>query len=318
MRKHIVHVTHLSRSAAAALAVLFLGCGDAHTNAPEDATIAMGKVTAARGMASSAVATNAPAEAPAPRMSTGSDEVAAVQLGDPFPPAADPVGAMLVRHGEASIEVHHVDEAMTKTRQVARDAGGFVGNTSLRNGKHENPSASLEIRVPTAKFDAMLAALGALGKVETVSATVEDVGEEYVDLGARATNARRVEARFVEMLSTRTGKLADVLTVEQELARVRQEIERLDARSRFLERRAALSSLTVTLHEPVGLIDRRGPGPLAEAIGVAWQRMIGVFAWGIAALGIIVPVGVLVGAALLLWRRTRRPGRDGSAAVHGG
>ncbi|MEP6991363.1 MAG: hypothetical protein ABJA80_10580, partial [bacterium] len=115
MRKHIVPVTHFSRSAVVALALLSLGCRDTHTPATDAARNVMGAATAARGMAPSGVSPDLPAEAPAPRMSTGSDEAAAVQLGDPFPPAADPAGAMLVRHGEASIEVRRVDEAMTKT-----------------------------------------------------------------------------------------------------------------------------------------------------------------------------------------------------------
>jgi hypothetical protein len=143
--------------------------------------------------------------------------------------------------------------------------------------------------------------------VETVTASAVDVGEEYVDLGARAANARRVEARLVELLATRTGKLSDVLTVEQELARVRQEIERHDARLRYLERRAALSSLNVTLHQPLALIDRPQPGPIVEAIALAWERTLSVLAWCIASLGIIVPVSVLFGLGWLMFRRANWP-----------
>ena len=113
----------------------------------------------------------------------------------------------------------------------------------------------LQLRVPSAQFDGAVAALSQLGKVESVSVNAEDVAEEYVDLGARLANARRVEARLAEMLATRTGKLSDVLTVEQELREVRQEAERYEARMRWLERRATLSSLDVSIHEKLPLID---------------------------------------------------------------
>jgi hypothetical protein len=216
---------------------------------------------------------------------------------------------MLVRHGQASIEVKAVDDAVTRMRQTAAQFGGFVANTALRTGKDEQRSAMLQLRIPSAQFDGAVAALSQLGKVESVSVTAEDVAEEYVDLGARLANARRVEARLAELLATRTGKLSDVLTVEQELARVRQEAERYEARIRWLERRATLSSLDVSIHEKLPLIDApRGRSPILEAFGEAWERMVSFVAWLIAMLGILVPVAVLLLLGALVVRRLPRRG----------
>ncbi|MEO7456987.1 MAG: DUF4349 domain-containing protein [Gemmatimonadaceae bacterium] len=236
------------------------------------------------------------AAAPAPVMSFGSGAL---------PSAIDASGAMLVRQGEASIQVHRIADGVTKVRETAAQYGGFVANTTLRTGREDQRGAKLEVRIPTAQFDALLAALGTLGKVESVTASAQDVGEEYVDIGARAANARRVEARLVEMLSSRAGKLSEVLTVEQELTRVREEIERYDARVRFLERRASMSTLSITLHEPLGIIDNPRPGPLAEAAGIAWERMVGALAWCVASLGVLVPLLVLVGMGAVVMRAAR-------------
>ena len=255
----------------------------------------------------------APGAPPAPalqraRATSNAAARADVSLGMPMP-AIDPAGSMLVRHGRASIEVKTLDEAVTRLRQTAAQHGGFVANTALQSGKDEQRSAMLQLRVPSAQFDAAVAALSQLGKVESVNVNAEDVGEEYVDLGARLTNARRVEARLVEMLATRTGKLSDVLTVEQELARVRMEAERYEARMRWLERRASLSSLDVSIHEKLPLIDSpRGRGPIIEAFAEAWERMVGVVAWLIAALGVLVPLGVIIGLGVLVGRRLLRGG----------
>ncbi|MBC7672509.1 MAG: hypothetical protein H7247_08820, partial [Polaromonas sp.] len=38
-------------------------------------------------------------------------------------------------------------------------------------------------------------------------------------------------------------------------------------------------------------------------IALAWQRMLGIIAWCIASLGILVPLGVLVGVVVLVLRR---------------
>ena len=263
MRKHLSFLTRLHLLAAAAALLLTAACdrGDRSTATHDMGVVTLGAPIAesrAKNASVMAARMDAVAASPAPMAIPAgrSHPNMAIDVGAPLPPASDPDGAMLVRHGEASVEVRHVDDAVARIRQTAAQFGGFVANTAVRTGRDEQPSASLEVRVPTAQFDGLLAALRTVGKVERITAGAEDVGEEYVDLGARAANARRVEARLVEMLATRTGKLSDVLTVEQELARVRQEIERHDARLRWLERRAALSSLTIALHEPVGLSSR--------------------------------------------------------------
>jgi hypothetical protein len=220
--------------------------------------------------------------------------------------APDAAGAMLIRNGQASVQVTRLDDAVTRLRQTAAQLGGFVANTAIVGGREEHRSATLEIRVPSGQFDAMVTALGGLGKVESVSATVQDVGDEYVDLRARAANARHMEARLVEMLARRTGKLSEALTVEQELRRVREEVERYDARLSWLERRTALSSLEIALHEPMSVLDQRGPSPIAEAFGEAWRRAVGVVAWCIAFMGVLVPLGLLVGGLVLIGRRLPR------------
>ncbi|MES2179436.1 MAG: DUF4349 domain-containing protein [Gemmatimonadota bacterium] len=321
MRKHNLLSLRECTIALATVAVLAAcgrgaadSTGDSSTGAQKEArlvaespaSVQMADAGANAGSVAGA-RTDAPASTPAPAPPPQAPPSDALLASTPLPPASDPTGAMLIRTGEASIEVKQVDDAVSRIRQTAGQFGGFVANTAIRTGKDEQPTATLELRVPTAQFDALLAALRSIGKVETVTANAQDVGEEYVDLGARVANSRRVEARLVEMLATRTGKLSDVLTVEQELARVRQEIERHDARMRFLERRASLSSLTVTLHQQFTFIER--PSPIAEAFALAWERLLNVIAWCIASLGLLVPLAVVIGGGVWVFKRLRQSSR---------
>jgi hypothetical protein len=309
MRKHNHPLARRRVIAGGALALVFVACSDSR----QDHAVASAAMSSQVGGYKDAgqrmpLAESAPASPPAPAAENQSKAPDAVRFANGAPATtSDIAGAMLIRHGEASLEVAHVDDALAQVRRSAAQFGGFVANTAIRNGKEERPSATLEIRVPSAQFDALLGALGSLGKVETVTANVQDVGEEYVDMGARATNAKRMEARLIEMLATRTGKLDEVLTVEQELRRVREEIERYEARLRYLEKHASVSSLDITLHEPLALINRPRPGPIVVAIGLAWERTLGVIAWCIASLGVIVPLGVLIGLGVLTYRWLQVP-----------
>ena len=211
---------------------------------------------------------------------------------------------MLIRTGSATVEVDSLERAVAAARQLATRAGGYVATEQLQTGRDQRRSGTLELKLPSARFDEIMGGLASLGRVEAVSVGAEDVGEEYTDLDARVANARRLEERLVTLLATRTGKLDDVLSVERELARVREQIERLDGRMRYLRTRVAYSSLTLTVHEPMPLVDpRQGPGPLGEAVRQAWRNFVGVVAALIALVGVIVPLGVLVLAAVLVGRR---------------
>ena len=93
--------------------------------------------------------------------------------------------------------------------------------------------------------------------------TAEDVGEEFVDVSARMENARRLEQRLVTLLASRTGKLSDVLAVERELARVREDIERYEGRLRYLRAHAATSSCRSKCTSPTPWWER--PAPASSA-----------------------------------------------------
>ena len=96
--------------------------------------------------------------------------------------------------------------------------------------------------------------------------STEDVGEQFTDIAARVTNARRLEERLIDLLAHRPGKLQDILAVERELARVREEIERYEGRLRYLKARAATSRMTLSIHEPVPVIETTGQSPLVDAV----------------------------------------------------
>ena len=221
--------------------------------------------------------------------------------------AALPVDAMLIRTGNASIEVRSLDPAIDQVRALAGRMGGFVANTSIQAGNDRLRAASIELRIPNEQFDAAVSGLNGLGKLETVQISTEDVGEQYTDIAARVTNAHRLEDRLIDVLARRPGKLQDILAVERELARVREEIERYEGRLRYLKSRAATSRLTLSVHEPVPVLEKTGQSPLVDAVRQAWGRFLGLVTLAIGWSGVVIPVGLIVTGAWWTLRRRRRP-----------
>jgi hypothetical protein len=215
---------------------------------------------------------------------------------------------MIIRTGTAGIEIDSLERAVGQVRELASRVGGYIANSQMQLGQGRYRSAVLEIKVPASRFDELLGGLAPIGKVEHVNVSAEDVGEEFSDITARAANARRLEQRLIELIATRTGKLSDVLEIERELARVREEIERMEGRLRYLHAHAATSTLSVTVHEPAPIVGDQGSGAvLAEAFRQAWRNGVRFVATAIASLGVLVPLGLLVVVGLLaarkLWQR---------------
>jgi hypothetical protein len=223
-------------------------------------------------------------------------------------PSLPAIPSMILRSGSASLRVDSLELAIAALTKSTVAAGGVIGNTTMSTDADNVRLATVELRIPSDHFGDAMSALRQVGTVESVNTTAQDVSEEYVDLVARRANAERLEQRLLTVLATRTGKLEEILSVERELARVREEIERMDGRARYLKDRAAISTLTVSMHEPSLVVGpRTSPSVLGNAFVSAWENFINLLAALIASSGVLIPVGVVVGGGVLAWRgRSKR------------
>jgi len=210
---------------------------------------------------------------------------------------------MIIRTATASIEVDSLEVAVAQVKQLAARLGGYVGSSGIVTGKHQLRQAAIEVKVPAARFDEVSSGLAPIGKLESFNVEAQDVGEEYVDVNARMENARRLERRLIDLLATRTGKLKDVLDVEQSLARVREEIERYEGRIRYLQAHTAMSTLSVTVHEPLPVVGTAGQSVMGAAVKQAWRNFVALASLVVQSLGVVLPLGVV---AIVGWVVTRR------------
>lgn len=244
------------------------------------------------------------ADAPAP---VAIDAASAPKTSQRLGGSDSVISSMIIRTGQASVQVDSLERGIRAVRALSSRVGGYVANSSISSGDEQMHTATLEIKLPASHFDDVINGLQPIGSLESVSVSAEDVGEEFVDVAARAENGHKLEQRLIDILGTRTGKLSDVLAVERELARVREEIERQEGRMRYLRTRAAMSTLSVTVHEKPPVVAGTGSlGVLADAFRQAWRNFIGFIASTIAAMGTLLPLGAVVTAIVwLLWRARR-------------
>ncbi|MDQ3907283.1 MAG: DUF4349 domain-containing protein, partial [Acidobacteriota bacterium] len=111
----------------------------------------------------------------------------------------------VIRNAELTIEIESPAEAQRRLASVAESHGGFVVTSESRQDARASGSKSaqivtLEMRVPSAQFDAVLnAARGVGGHVADEKISGKDVTEEYIDLEARLRAQRALEAQILEI-----------------------------------------------------------------------------------------------------------------------
>ena len=216
-------------------------------------------------------------------------------------PSASPVPAaapMILRTAQITMVTQNLDKARAGIDQIVQRFGGYVGELSTSAPVDGGRTLTATLRVPGAQLDAALAELKTLGRVESESQTGQDVTAQYVDLEARLSNARNTEQRLLELLRQRTGKLSDVLEVETELSRVREEIERMEGERRLLAKQVAFAMITASVTEEY----RTPAGPLPDSLGRRF-RNAGVEGYQ-SVVNFIIGVALFLisdGPMLLLW-----------------
>lgn len=130
-----------------------------------------------------------------------------------------------------------IPKTIDKIIDVAESVGGHIA------GRKDQ---SVTIKVPSASFREAMTKIDAIGGVVGRSVTADDVSEEFHDLEVRLGNLRATRTRLQDFLAKATG-INDMLTVERELERVAQEIDRIEGRLEFLRTRASMSVISVQL-----------------------------------------------------------------------
>jgi hypothetical protein len=192
---------------------------------------------------------------------------------------------------------------------------GYFGQLNISTPENAARSLQASLRIPAAELPAALADLKKLGRVETESQSGEEVTQQHFDLVARLKTSRETEQRFRAILQQRTGKLSDVLEVEQEIARVRGDIETMEGEQKELEHRVSFATVALQLTEeykaqlnpPAASISTRIYNAFVDGYHNASETLLGVVIFfAVNGPTILIWIAALALPAIFVWRRYRR------------
>jgi Domain of unknown function (DUF4349) len=288
----------LLAAAAGALSVVLAACSGGAGAAGTEA--APGEVA---GPAADKASDQAPVQAPIQ---------APVQAGEAT--GADPVAAAvdrsIIRTASVTIQADAVRPAADRARAIAAAAGGAVTSeqTSIDPVDADRSLATLVLRVPADRLDAVLTDLAELGSLRDQTQSAVDVTGEVVDLAARV-ETQRASIERVRLLLSRAAGIGDIVAIESELTRREADLEALLSRQAVLADQAAQSTVTLVVLGPDAAAPEQETGFLA-GLRAGWAAFVAASTALLTGLGAVLPFAALalvLGLPLLAWWRRRAP-----------
>ncbi|HVD96256.1 MAG TPA: DUF4349 domain-containing protein [Candidatus Limnocylindria bacterium] len=155
----------------------------------------------------------------------------------------------LIRNATVQLEIVSFDDAVQKITAFANEEHGYVATTNSDKQVNGKLRGQIVVKVLPENLDRFLQKLRGLGELKNQTLGTEDVTKAYLDTDARLKNAHVMEQRLIDMLKTKTGKVSDLLQVEKELGRVREDIEKMQGELKYWDSQVQFTTVTIWLAE---------------------------------------------------------------------
>jgi hypothetical protein len=223
-------------------------------------------------------------------------------------------GPQVIKQAQLTLTVKSgsFDSSLAAVRGLVEGEQGFIAGTDAQANPQSNDqirSGVISFMVPAGNFDATIDALNNLGKVQSEHITGQDVSTQYVDLRARLANEEAQRDAMLALLA-QAHNINDIITVQNQLGQITQQIEQLKGQIQYLDHNTTYSTIAVTIVEagaPVQTTSNDSWG-FATALSDAAHNFVTTVNYVISGLGAIGPLVILLGLGYLVWRRRGSPG----------
>ena len=233
----------------------------------------------------------------------------------PAPTPATPIqGPQVIRQAQLTISVSSgsFDSKLTAVRHLVELENGFIAGTDAQVNPQtpddQIRTGVITFMVPADKFDDTIDSVARLGTVQNEHISGQDVSAQYVDLQARLANEEAQRNAMLALLQ-RAQSISDIITIQNQLGQITQQIEELKGQIQYLDHNTAYSTVTVSIVES-GAAPSTQPGDtwgLVTALSDAAHNFVTTINYMVTGLGAIGPVLLILGLGYAVWRRLGSP-----------
>lgn len=187
---------------------------------------------------------------------------------------------------------------------------GIVASSSIDADDQSGSEATFDLRIPTSKLDAALAALSKLGHVAERRQDLRDITAAFTSTQERLTDARAERKGLLKALGNASTQ-AQIESLRSRLSIVRGQIASAKAQLSTLQRRASLSTVSVTVRGD-GKPKAEGGWSIADAGDDALRALEVIAGVALVAIAVALPLALL-GMAILFGAHLARARRRENA-----
>jgi len=202
-------------------------------------------------------------------------------------------GRSVITTGELRLAVDEPAVAASEATRLAEAAGGRVeARTEQPATDGRAASATLTLRIPAERLDAILAAIKHLGDVQSLSLNRQDVTSQVTDVDARIRALQASVDRLGELMA-KASSTSDLIEIESALSQRQADLDALLSQKKYLSDQVDLSTMTLWLLQR-GTAAAGGPTDFWSGVVAGWNALGTAFAGFVVALGVALPLLVIV------------------------
>lgn len=219
-----------------------------------------------------------------------------------------PAQRQVHKQGSISVAVDDAEAKGSATEILIKNVGGFVAQNALSTAGDGRKTATLDVRVPVAQFETVVAKIGKLGTVREKSVNGEDITQRVTLAGAqRQSLARELSIREAQLRAANPKKAAQKAAIVADVRALRFQANQARARLDYLRKYAALATLFVTLQDKTKTTAApSATGSLHQTARAAWSSFLLAAQLPLQLLIWIAAYAPLWIPALIVWRRFGR------------
>jgi len=155
----------------------------------------------------------------------------------------------LIRNAQIELEIVSFDAAVQKITAFANEERGYVETTNSEKQANGKLRGTVVVKVVPENLDRFAQRIRDLGELKNQTLGTEDITKAYFDTDSRLKNARVMEQRLIDMLKKKSDDINDLLQVERELGRVREQIEQMQGELKYWDSQVQFATVTIQLTE---------------------------------------------------------------------
>ena len=157
----------------------------------------------------------------------------------------------IIKSANVRYKVADIKHAMKKIKRIAKNYNSYISDLRFENNLYKKENR-FTLKVPAQDFDIIMDSISAIAEfIEHESITTKDVTSEFIDLEARMKTKLEVKERYESILRTKANNVEDLLSVEEKLQRIQEEIESSQGQLKYLSNKVAFSTIQIDLYETV-------------------------------------------------------------------